>query len=157
MIYVKDNTLTEEEIKKLLVFTTHPQNIWDQTFTINIHNDHDLIQKVKNHVISDLTVEGHNNKFDEVEWCQVITYPTGSSKMFHFDKARDSTTGASITFLNDNFVGGQAIVEGIEITPIVGRTYYFDGRMYKHGVLNIIKGIRYTLSIWYTNEKRKNF
>ena len=65
------------------------------------------------------------------------------------DTARKTTTGASITFLNDNFKGGEAVVEGIEITPILGRTYYFDGNMYQHAVLNVIKGSRHTLGLWY--------
>ena len=84
------------------------------------------------------------------ETAQIVTYPQGVSKGFHLDVTRETTTAASITFLNDNFVGGEAVVEGVKITPLLGRTYYFDGKMYQHAVLNVIKGIRNTLSLWYT-------
>ena len=52
-------------------------------------------------------------------------------------------------FINEDFVGGEAIVEGVQIAPIKGRTYYMDGKMYKHAVLNVIKGARFTLTCWY--------
>ena len=47
---------------------------------------------------------------------------------------------ASITFLNDDLVGGEAVVEGVKITPLLGRTYYLDGKEHKHAVMNVIKG-----------------
>ena len=155
MICIKDNTLSKEEIKKLLVFTTHPHEKWagcvncagfgiGESQTVNINFDHPLINKIINQSVE-------KNKFKEVEWAKIISYPTGSSMSFHLDTSRETTTGASITFLNDDFVGGEAIVEGIKISPLAGRTYYFDGKIYKHAVLNVIKGIRHTLSIWYKN------
>lgn len=148
MIYIKDQSLSNQEIEKILVFATHPQNTWDETFTFDIDNNNEIVKKIRDQI--------NDEKFEEVEFTQLVTYPQGSSKRFHFDESRKSTTGASITFLNDDFIGGQAIVEGVEITPIKGRTYYFDGKMYKHSVNNVIKGVRYTLSTWYTNEKLKH-
>ena len=156
MIYIKDQSLSDQEIDKILVFATHPQDTWDQTFTFTIDKNNEIVKKIRDQINNDLSSKGLNEKFEEVEFTQLATYPQGSSKMFHFDSARESSTGTSITFLNDDLVGGQAIVEGVEITPIKGRTYYFDGKMYKHGVNNVIKGVRYTLSTWYTNEKLKH-
>ena len=123
MIYIKDNTITEEDLKKLEVFKTHPFYLWG----------------VKN-----------------IELAEIITYPTGVSKNFHFDTQRESTTGTSVTFLNDDFIGGEPIIEGVKITPITGRTYFIDGKMYKHAVLNVIKGSRHVLTIWYNNGKNNN-
>ena len=73
----------------------------------------------------------------------------GSSKNFHLDTASEKTTGTSVTFLNDDFIGGEAVIEGVQIAPIKGRTYYMDGKVYKHAVLNVIKGARFTLTSWY--------
>ncbi len=142
MIYIKDNTITLEEAEKLKVFLSHPWRAWEGTAVTNIPHDHELALKIK-------SVVAHDKNFKEIEAAQIITYPIGISKPFHLDTARKTTTGASITFLNDNFKGGEAVVEGIEITPILGRTYYFDGNMYQHAVLNVIKGSRHTLGLWY--------
>ena len=143
MICIKDNTLSEEEIKKLLEFTNYPNEKWGDSFTVDINHNHPSVTKILNQSV--------DNKFKNVELAQIVSYPLGGSMPFHFDHARKTTTGASITFLNDNFIGGEALVEAIKISPIKGRTYYFDGRMYKHAVLNVVKGIRHTLSIWYKN------
>ena len=41
------------------------------------------------------------------------------------------------------------ILNDIKLIPKIGRTVYFDGNHYMHGVSNIEKNIRYTLPIWY--------
>ena len=46
----------------------------------------------------------------------------------------------------------EAVIEGVQIAPIKGRTYYMDGKVYKHAVLNVIKGARFTLTSWYKKE-----
>ena len=144
MICIKDNTLSEEDIGKLLIFTTHPMHEFAESFTIDIDSNNPLVNKIKDQAVE-------KDKFKQIELAQIVTYPTGSSLHFHFDEARETTTGASITFLNDGFVGGEAALEAIKISPLTGRTYYFDGKMYKHGLLNVIKGVRHTLSVWYKN------
>ena len=147
MIYVKDNVLSDDDIEKLKVFYSHPREIHDETLLVRISPDHEIVQKVKNKIISDL-----NSKitpFNKVDWSQIIAYPTGSSKPFHLDSASKETTGTSVTFLNDDIIGGEAVIEGVKITPVKGRTYFIDGKMYKHAVLNVIKGTRITLTSWY--------
>ena len=142
MICIKDNTLSEEDIGKLLIFTTHPMHEFAESFTIDIDSNNPLVNKIKDQAVE-------KDKFKQIELAQIVTYPTGSSLHFHFDEARETTTGASITFLNDDLVGGEAVVEGVKITPLLGRTYYLDGKEHKHAVMNVIKGSRYTISVWY--------
>ena len=153
MIYIKDNTITEEDLKKLEVFKTHPFYLWgdenSQIRCVNIASDHQIPLKIQSYVSED-------SKFKNIELAEIITYPTGVSKNFHFDTQRESTTGTSVTFLNDDFIGGEPIIEGVKITPITGRTYFIDGKMYKHAVLNVIKGSRHVLTIWYNNGKNNN-
>ena len=148
MIYVKDNVLSNDDIEQLKPLYSQQQwETFDQTLIASVSPDNKFVQKVKNKIICDLNEK--LKEFNEVDWSQIILYPTGSSKNFHIDSASENTTGTSVTFLNDDFVGGEAVVQGVEITPIKGRTYYIDGKMYKHAVLNVIKGARFTLTSWY--------
>ena len=86
------------------------------------------------------------------ELCQVVHRPEGTSHGLHIDEARNSTVMTSITFLNDDYKGGELYFEdGLTILPKSGRTVYFDGRANKHGVKQI-SGNRFTLAIWYSSD-----
>ena len=91
----------------------------------------------------------HDKRFETIQNIEIVKYPQDASKSWHYDLSRETTTGASITYLNDNYIGGHTIIEGVDVTPLQGRTVYFDGQEHKHAVSNVIKGCRYTLSIWY--------
>ena len=148
MIYIKDHVLSNEDIDQLKPFVEKQDwNSWDQSLQVNVPQTNNIVQKVKNTINADFN--NSHPLFDEVDWSQIVVYDTGCSKNFHLDHASDKTTGTSVTFLNEDFVGGEAIVEGVQIVPIKGRTYYMDGKMYKHAVLNVIQGARFTLTCWY--------
>ena len=148
MIYIKDHVLSNEDIDQLRPFVEKQEwSSWDQSLTVSVPQTNDIVQKVKNAVNSNF--DNSLPLFNEVDWSQIVVYDTGCSMNFHLDQASDKTTGTSVTFLNEDFAGGEAIVEGVQIAPIKGRTYYMDGKMYKHAVLNVIKGARYTLTCWY--------
>lgn len=145
MILVEDNVISPREAEILIeAFKKDPmKGSHDQTLLIYFPPQYSyILQNIKSYV-------KHDNRFEKVQRHQIVKYPTGVSKGFHFDTGRDNTTGASITFLNDDLVGGEAVVEGVKITPVLGRTYYLDGKEYKHAVMNVIKGNRYTVSVWY--------
>ena len=70
----------------------------------------------------------------------------------------DETTLSSITYLNDNFDGGRTYFEdGTTFIPKKGRSIFFDGQYYKHGVSKVENNIRYVVATWYkklnTNER----
>lgn len=89
----------------------------------------------------------------EVDWCQIVLWSEGSSHAFHFDARSNNTVLASITNLNVEYVGGRThIFDDIIIEPKVGRTVYFDGNEYLHGVTPLEFGKRLTLTAWYKNE-----
>ena len=87
------------------------------------------------------------------ELSQIVKWPLGSSQPHHVDVSRESTTFTSITYLNDDYEGGETYFtkEDILIKPQVGRTILFDGKKYEHGVNKITNGTRYTLALWYSS------
>jgi len=91
----------------------------------------------------------HDPDYQYIHYIDLTEYPQGVSKPFHFDVARDTTTASSITYLNDDFVGGQTVINGVTVEPLVGRTVYFKGKTENHCVMDVVKGSRYTLSMWY--------
>ena len=94
----------------------------------------------------------------QIDWIQIVKWPIGSYQNLHFDLDSDETTLSSITYLNDNFDGGRTYFEdGTTFIPKKGRSIFFDGQYYKHGVSKVENNIRYVVATWYkklnTNER----
>ena len=86
------------------------------------------------------------------ELMQITVWPTGSKQKTHVDSARESTVLTSITYLNDDYEGGETYFEnGITISPKKGKTVFFDGIKYPHGVNTVKNNKRRILAIWYSN------
>ncbi len=87
-----------------------------------------------------------------IETAQIVEWPTGSNQPPHCDMAREITKATSITYLNDDFEGGETYFtdQDLIIKPKRGKTVFFDGKKFEHGVQKITKGIRYTLALWYS-------
>lgn len=158
MIYIAESP----KIKELhnVIIEGFKQNLihsqlWDQTRLIrlkdgfNREDDPYFYDTVKNCVDIIQKFVSFDDRYSVIQDIEIVKYPTSSSKTFHFDNTRETTTGASITYLNDDFIGGQTVVEGVSVQPLAGRTVYFNGKEFKHNVMNVIKGSRYTISIWY--------
>lgn len=89
----------------------------------------------------------------EIEWSFLVRWENGAGQGYHYDDASSNTIFTSITYLNTEFVGGEtSFFRDMKIIPKVGRTVYFDGNHYKHGVIPVTSGLRYTLPIWYKNK-----
>jgi len=85
-----------------------------------------------------------------VDWIQIVKWPEGSKQALHFDKLSDETVLTSVCYLNDGYKGGQTYFEdGTQFAPKSGRTVFFDGKYYKHGVKKITSKTRYVASAWY--------
>lgn len=104
------------------------------------------------HIVRDLFVECRRY-FDEhmdIGWAEVVKWPEGSYTGMHLDKADEKTVVSSVTYLNDDFSGGTTIFEDLfEVKPKIGRTIFFHGVQYRHGVSAVTRGQRYTLPVWY--------
>lgn len=87
------------------------------------------------------------------ETIQITIWKENSKQDMHFDITRESTNLTSITYLNEDYLGGETVFDnGIVIRPEIGKTVFFDGKKYLHGVNPIIQGTRYVLAIWYTSD-----
>lgn len=134
--------------------------IWDQTELIRLKDnffletDSFFYNQIKNLALTIRKFVSHDCNYDYFENIEIVKYSTGSSKSFHFDTSVKERTAASITYLNDDYIGGQTVADGVNVQPLSGRTFYFDGKKYKHNVMNVVKGSRYTLSIWYGKNER---
>lgn len=154
MIYISHINLDNQTTKYLIdSFKENIMNtyVWDETRVLSLdrvdksefyYRVLDLAKHVKSLVF-------HDEKFSTLQNVEIVKYPCGAHKNFHKDRTRKTTTGASITYLNDDYIGGQTVIEGIDVQPLSGRTVYFDGMEFRHAVSNVIKNDRYTLSMWY--------
>lgn len=87
-----------------------------------------------------------------VEYCCISLFKTGDYMEEHVDSKRTTTKYSSVSYLNDDFEGGETVItDNLIVNPQVGKTIYFDGCNLPHGVNQIKKGLRYTLSMWYTD------
>lgn len=86
----------------------------------------------------------------EVDWAQIVAWPQDTRHDLHYDVTSQSTVFTSITYLNCAYRGGETFFsDGTSIAPITGRTVFFDGNKYLHGVKTINEGVRIALPIWY--------
>ena len=83
-----------------------------------------------------------------VNYFQIVKWPTRELQLSHRDF--DYHPYTSIIYLNDNFKGGETVVEETVIKPKQGLMILFSGDKKTHSVNKIKKGIRYTVPCWYT-------
>jgi predicted 2-oxoglutarate/Fe(II)-dependent dioxygenase YbiX len=85
----------------------------------------------------------------------VIKYEEGDGFPVHRDGITDSIHGKLIyninVLLNNDFEGGDVMIDGNKIDNDVGKIYHYDSRTL-HGVSKITKGIRY-LALFYLRDQ----
>ena len=134
----------------------HSANVWRDTKALNledISNQEELnrckraIKYVNNAAVSFFGSDTY------IELAEIVKWPTGSHQAPHTDVSRESTTYTSVTYLNDDFQGGETdfTTENFSVKPKVGRSILFDGKRFEHGVKTITEGVRYTFALWYSN------
>ena len=84
--------------------------------------------------------------FKSIDNMEIVKWPTGSKMALHRD---EGDTFSWIIYLNDDFEGGETVIDGIKIKPKRGRLVLFSNGFYEHEVKEITKGTRYTLIAWY--------
>ena len=113
--------------------------------------DNDFLGGVVNEVLE--LVRFHFGDL-EVEWGEIVYRLKDCSSAFHFDTQSKETAITSVTYLTDNFEGGETcFIDGTKIKPLVGRTIIFDGNHYKHGVA-ASSDVRFAMPIWYKESSK---
>jgi hypothetical protein len=64
-----------------------------------------------------------------------------------FQNINNNFTG--IIYLNDNYEGGETVIEDRIITPAIGKFIFFQGSKLTHRVNEIVFGSRYTIPCWF--------
>ena len=121
-----------------------------QFYPLNLENITDGQNEVRDIIYSNLATA--NKIFDGLvlEWAEIVRRPIGSWHVWHRDLASPETKAASITFLNDNFRGGELVLfDGTKIAPVAGRTVFFAGVKHEHSVNPFFHNDRYVIAAWY--------
>ena len=84
--------------------------------------------------------------FKNIDNMEIVEWPTGSKMTPHRDKG---DIFSWIIYLNDDFEGGETVIDGLRLKPKKGRLVLFSNGFYEHEVKEITKGTRYTLIAWY--------
>ena len=151
-IFVFDNVLSMDECNMLIQHYDDkgPTHKWNDTFPMGV-DYHDSPEGIINCFLKIQKIVSEN--FDTsigIDWCEIVKWPIGSTMNTHKDIASDNTIFTSITYLNEDYSGGQTyILNDITFVPKIGRTVCFDGNFYEHGVSEVTSGCRYTAPIWY--------
>jgi len=82
-------------------------------------------------------------------WSEIVKWKTNAWQDSHTDIAHPDTIFTAISYLNDNYTGGETFIEDMNVTPKQGRVAFFYGMHYAHGVRSIREGTRYTIPSWY--------
>ena len=93
------------------------------------------------------------NKDYEINYFEIVKWLQNESQDKHKDFSFHPYT--SILYLNDNFKGGETVVDDKVIKPEKCKLISFEGNKIIHGVNIITKGERYTVPCWYKNKKVK--
>jgi len=156
MILIKDNFLSPTECNKLVRLYKKNKHLmckWPEndpgpcSYLMSITEASDpFIMKMV------LRIEAYaQTYFDpdlKIDWAELKKQQKGSSHQFHYDTARERTRLASITYLNTLSSGKTVFKDGLEIEPRAGRSIWFDGQLYFHGVSTTDED-RYTIPAWY--------
>ena len=140
LILLYDNFLSKEECDKYVsVFKKEKDKIkqYRDTFTLKIQ-DVVLLNKLK--------FEFNINKLMTPDNLEIVMWPKDSFMNLHCD---NKDTLAFIIYLNEDYVGGETIVDKKKIEPKTGRVVIFSNGRLEHSVNKIEEGTRYTLIGWY--------
>ena len=90
----------------------------------------------------------------ELQFDQLVHWLTGSTSNNHYDIDHLDTNPpsyndwTSVCYLNDNFNGGEIVLDGRYVKPKKGRLIVFNSKNILHGV-NLVHGDRYTHIAWW--------
>jgi len=157
MILIEENFLSDQDcdnIKKIAIESYNKSEAFRDIHVLEIIKANYDLSKKLGFVYSNYL--GTKNIVAFPELLQFTYWTPNSFQDLHFDVTRDSTNLTSITYLNDDYEGGETYFENdVVVKPKKGKVVFFDGKKYKHGVSKITQGNRYVCAFWYTNNISK--
>ena len=153
LVYLKDKHIPIEDCDSLIEFykkNSEKAFLFRNVFPLQLEGE--ILEKVKKYL------EPISNYLNSsiVDWSQIVRWPKQSYQNLHLDSASDKTTLTSITYLNSDFIGGIThFNEGTQFSPLKGRTVFFDGQYFTHGVSPVIQGERYVIATWYKRKEKQ--
>jgi hypothetical protein len=79
---------------------------------------------------------------------EIHRWPIGAKHDWHKDNRFYNYT--SITYLNDDYIGGNTMVDKKIVVPKIGKRIKFDADVL-HCVTELKEGVRYVIVCWYVN------
>jgi hypothetical protein len=139
LILSYESFLTVEECNSYINYFNNDDKIkkYRDTFTLGI-NDTLLLNKLKDVFKID--------KLQNPDNLEIVQWPKDSFMGPHYDTG-DSL--AFIIYLNENYKGGETVIENLKIKPRTGKIVIFSNGKLEHEVNKIEEGTRYTLIGWY--------
>ena len=140
LILRQDNFISADKCQALVErfkIKSHFSKKFRDTIVLGFRDD-----DVLKHIIETFTFY----PFKNIDNMEIVKWPTGSKMTLHRD---EGDTFSWIIYLNDDFEGGDTVIDGIKIQPKIGRLVLFSNGFYEHEVKEITKGTRYTLIAWY--------
>ena len=139
MIKKIPHLLSEAECERIIT-------IFEESKKTQTHRDTQILPYRNEKILKDLSKYFKMESLLNPDAMEIVKWPTGSKMDPHIDPADKY---AVVIYLNDNFKGGSTIINKIMIRPKKGYGVLFEGGKFKHSVTEIIKGVRYTVAIWY--------
>tara|TARA_R110000744_G_scaffold308568_2_gene416611 strand:- start:213 stop:647 length:435 start_codon:yes stop_codon:yes gene_type:complete len=135
-----DNFLSKEECNKLIEkFKQSKDSVlkYRNTFTLKIKPEN-ILERINNQF------KFHN--FLKPDNCEIVMWPVDSYMKIHID---NGDKFSFFLYLNDDFEGGETVVEDITVKPKQGRIIIFSNGVMYHEVKQIKKNNRFMLAGWY--------
>jgi Rps23 Pro-64 3,4-dihydroxylase Tpa1-like proline 4-hydroxylase len=173
-IIVYDNVLLSDDCNQLAKYMidtkkdnpTQSGMPWEKDNSIYLQ---DIPEKFKNYLLSyrevlTSLVSKEYNKTLYPTYSDIVLWNEGDFMIPHVDNGSRGTEQdkialgcrdySAVTYLNDDFEGGETFVEGYTNNPISGSVIVFPSA-YEHGVNEVIEGKRVTFAMWFTQNDTK--
>ena len=139
------NFLPDDDCKKLLEFY---KNNLDKKFVYNMTEPIKILDS-KNALVKECLqkINKQCNSMADVymDNAEIIRWLNNGYMLPHYD---EGDKFAAILYLNDEYQGGELVLENVKIKPKMGELIVFENGVILHSV-NTIIGERFTLSTWF--------
>lgn len=151
MIIEEDNFISEDDCKNLIAFYKHYFSEYGTNFAgTQLIQLWDLKDKFDFIGVLGAKLIEHIHKIDNnfsIDYFEIVErFPTTYMDK-HYDFEDQKYT--SVIYLNDNYGGGETVVEDNIIKPKTGKIVTFEGPKLHHGVNMVTDTSRFTLPVWY--------